>query len=264
MCSSRSRKEAALLGYPSAASIARALDTWVGMHAWSLTIIVEASAHIDGGVDRTLEDQRVMLFVLSPRDRDPGDPDNPADAFVLEFGGMTTNDWAFLRSNWPHLQQTCKTMADAKRGTLNGAERRAFVGFIPAAFYLKSTGIVAFHSYPLFRLRAHGSGPSYKHPIVTKNNAMFRTIVKCWGNLMNRGLVLRTRHKNYDEPRLETGQCVRYGKWWVWLPTTVKWDSDSDPSLQISTTEFYKPYHKLLVRRNFERVPSSAFLWDPA
>ncbi len=136
-------------------------------------------------------------------------------------------------------------MADAMRATLSEAERRAFAGFVPAVFHFKASGIVAFYLYPVFRLREHGSGPSYEHPSVAENDTLFRDVVKVWGMLVNDGLVLQPR-QNADEPLFAVGQCMQYGKLWAWRPAAVECDFKTSP------TELYEQYHKILAWRDFE------------
>ncbi|KAM5542686.1 hypothetical protein V8D89_003647 [Ganoderma adspersum] len=254
MCGSESREEAAILGYPSTISLARALNTWVAMHAWSLGTIAEASGHTGEGVDYALENQCAVVFVLLSREQ----------TFVLEQGGLVSKDErTFLRAHWSRLERTCKTMADAMRETLSGTERRAFAGFIPAAFHFKETGMVAFHQYPLFRLQAHECGPSYKYPVIAEDSALFTEVVNVWGLLINDGLVLRAHHSTNYAPLLQTGKCVQLAKSWAWLAAQVEWDTEADVSgahkasrrkSGLSPTELYKQYYKLLVQRNFEFV----------
>ena len=142
MCSSRSKEGAGTLGYTSAVAVARAANTWLAMHAWSLRAIAEAFAHTEGGVDRHLENKRAMVFVLLPRKFNRAhDFDNPATTFVLEQGSLADKDErAFLRVEWPTLEVTCKRMAHAMRAKLTAMERRAFAGFISATFHFKGTG----------------------------------------------------------------------------------------------------------------------------
>ena len=92
MCGRRSHEEAAALGYPSTAALARALNVWATCHRWSLRTIVEASAHTAQGVDYHLENQRAMVFVVAPRELDPHNPHSPADAFILDQGRMVSKD----------------------------------------------------------------------------------------------------------------------------------------------------------------------------
>ena len=251
MCGSKSREEATIPGYPSSLSVARAINTWVAMHAWSLGTIAEASAHAGNGVDYALENQCAIVFMILSRDRAPGALKNPAEAFILEQGGMVNKDErSFLRAHWPRLERTCKTMADSMRATLNATERRAFAGFIPAAFHFRANGLVAFHQYPLFRLRAHGGGPSYENPFVAENNTLFNEVAKVLGLLNNHGLVLRTCRTKDEEVLLQACKCMQYKKSWGLIPAALQWDTRRYPGL--SPTEVYRRYHKLLGPRNVE------------
>ncbi|PIL30614.1 hypothetical protein GSI_07315 [Ganoderma sinense ZZ0214-1] len=263
VCGSKSREDAAVLGYPSTVSLARALNTWVAMHTWSLETIAEASAHCGQGVDFSLENQLAIVFVVLSRDRAPGAPSNPAEAFMLEQASLVSkDDRPFLAAHWPRLERTCKALGDDMRATLSLTERHAFAGFIPAAFHFRATGMVAFHQYPLFRLRAHGCGPSYEHPFVTEQDALFGDVAKIWGLLINHGLVLRPHHTKHGGPLLQAGRCMQFGKSWAWLPAEVEWEAEGDASaggasrgnsgLPPTPTELYQRYHKLLGQRNFE------------
>ncbi|KAI1783177.1 hypothetical protein LXA43DRAFT_1102891 [Ganoderma leucocontextum] len=259
MCRSRSKEEAARLGYTSAVSVARTLHTWVAMHAWSLRTIAEAFAHTDGGVDHHLKNQRAIVFVLFPRKPDgASDSDNPAGAFVLGHAGIADKDERdFLRVQWPVLEATGKNMAEAMRAKLTAAERRAFAGFIPAAFHFKETGIVAFYHYPLYRLRAHGCGPSFEHSLTREEDMLLDDVGQLCGALINRGFVLHAR-RNDNQALPEAGLCVEYKKSWAWVPSDPwKWetlgvDAQSQYKSGLSPAEIYKEYHKLLARRNFQ------------
>ena len=260
VCYSKSNVEASKLGHASAVSVARALNTWVAMHAWSLRTITEAFAHTDGGVDHHLKNPRAMVFVLVPRkpDDNASDANNPALTFILEHGGIADkHECEFLRAQWPALEMTCRHMADAMRETLSAEERRAFAGFIPAAFRLKGTGIVAFHHFPLYRLRAHGNGPSYQHPPTKEDDMLLEDVVRLCGVLANRGFVLRARTDD-NQPLPEAGLCVQIKKSWAWVPSDAwKWDSDgagapSKYRSQLSPAEIYLRYHKMLAHRNFQ------------
>ncbi|KAM5542691.1 hypothetical protein V8D89_003652 [Ganoderma adspersum] len=111
---------------------------------------------------------------------------------MLEQGGIADkHEHDFLRAQWPALKGTCRQMADAMR-------------FIPAAFHFKGTGIFAFHHFPLYRLCAHGCGPSYRLPPTKEDDMLLDDIVRLCGVLANRGFVLHTRMDN-NQPLSEAG-----------------------------------------------------------
>ncbi|KAI1784295.1 hypothetical protein LXA43DRAFT_1123958 [Ganoderma leucocontextum] len=126
-------------------------------------------------------------------------------------------------------------MAEAMRAKLTETERRAFAGFLPAAFHFKGMGIVAIHHYPLYRLRGHECGPSYDRPITEEERSLFNDVVRLCGVLVNRGLVLRARQDD-NQPLPEAGHCVWIKNYWGWMPSDA-WKLDSDG---------------LLVHRNFQ------------
>ncbi|KAI1783171.1 hypothetical protein LXA43DRAFT_357802 [Ganoderma leucocontextum] len=259
MCRSKTKESAAELGYSSSASLANSLRRWASIHMWSLQRIVEAIAHeTEGGADEHLENQRAMVFVLSPGKPDPDDPSNPAKAFRLEESSIVSRgEREFLDSQWPFIESTCRNMARSMRPELGEAERQAFAGFMPAAFHFKTTGMVSFTQYPLYRLRDHGSGPSYKHSPAEGERKLFDDIATLYMELSNLGMVLRAPGGDDNQPFPEAGfyrPLKKNLKSWKWVPAP-DWDwelADSAPAPYGSVSVMLRRYHKLLAQRNFQ------------
>ncbi|KAI1782822.1 hypothetical protein LXA43DRAFT_904786 [Ganoderma leucocontextum] len=241
MCRSRSKEQAAELGYPSAVSAASALKRWANIHLWPLRTIAEATAHQTGGGNP-----------------DANGSDNPSMAFRLEECGIVgKDDRDFLRSQWLLIESTCKSMAEAMREKLNEVERRTFAGFIPAAFYFKTSGMVSFHQYPLYRLREHGCGPSYGRGHTEEEHVLFDDISTCCMESINCGLVLRAPVGDDNQPLPDVGVFTPSKKSWVWKCLDWKWDTvgvgaPSQYRSGLYPAEIYRRYHKLLAQRNFQ------------
>ncbi|TBU24814.1 hypothetical protein BD309DRAFT_959826 [Dichomitus squalens] len=261
MCRLKSKDDAAQLGYPSAASIASALRYWATIHMWSLRTITETNAHGRAGVDWYLKNQHAMVFVLSPRNPDAADPDNPAKAFQLEEGGMVRkDDRDFLRSQWDLIEKTCKTLTDSMRAKLaTEAERQAFAVFLPAAFHFKTTGLVSFHQYPIYRLREHGAGPSYEHAHNEENChcRLLDDIAQMCVESINCGVVLRARGGDDNQPLPNVCFHSRTKKSWECRRLNWEWDkvgvhAPSHFRSGLYPAEIYRRYHQLLPHRTYK------------
>ncbi|EJF62680.1 hypothetical protein DICSQDRAFT_126386 [Dichomitus squalens LYAD-421 SS1] len=232
MCRSKSKDDAAQLGYPSAACIASALRYWATIHMWSLRTITETNAQ-----------------------------GRAAKAFQVEEGGMVfKDDREFLRSQWELIEKTCKTLTDSMRTKLaTEAERQAFADFLPAAFHFKTTGLVSFHQYPIYRLREHGAGPSYEHAHSEENchcTLLHDVAVMCVDSI-NSGMVLRAPGGDDNQPlpdvcfyrrTKKSWECVRLN--WEWDKVGVDVPSPSRSGLY--PAEIYRRYHQLLPHRMYQ------------
>ena len=204
-----------------------------------------------------------MVFVVALRELNLGNPHSSADAFILDQGGMVSKDErSVLAVQWPLLDRKSKVMLDSMRATLSEAERRAFAGFIPVTFHFKATQLVAFHQYPLYRLRGHECGPPYEYPLISENEELFSDVARIWGLVVNRGVVVRARRD--DEPDLMAEVLVWSWKHWTWSPADSEWDTHCqdvvldapEPSHYrsgLSPSGIYRRYHEYLtLHRNFE------------
>ncbi|KAM5542696.1 hypothetical protein V8D89_003657, partial [Ganoderma adspersum] len=259
VCGSRSKELAAQLGYSSAVSAASALKRWAYIHLWALRTIAEVTAHqTGGGVDNHLENQRAIVFVLSPGNPDAHGSDNPSMAFQVEGCGIVHKDEReFLRSQWPLIESTCKGMTEAMGENLGDAERRVFAGFIPAAFYFETTGMVSFHQYPLYRLQADRGSPSCKSEHTKEEHLLFEDIKTCCAESINCGLVLRAPGGDDNQPLPDVGVFKPQRKSWLWTSLDWRWDTVgiSAPSQYMSglyPAEIYRRYYKLLAQHNFQ------------
>lgn len=221
--------------------------------------MVEAIAHkTGGGIDDHLKNQRAIVFVLSQGKPDPNGPNNPAKAFELVEGGIVRRDEQdFVDENWPRVESMCRNLAAAMRASLPEPERRAFAGFIPVAFHFRPTEMTAFHQYPVYRLRAHGSGPSYDQRTTEEERMLFNNVVRVCAGYMNQGLVPRASGGDYNRPLPDVGSYKRSKKTWVWVHW-VHWQWDTFQAIgegdaaPIFVAETLVRYHKLLAQRNFE------------
>ncbi|KAI1783173.1 hypothetical protein LXA43DRAFT_956582 [Ganoderma leucocontextum] len=257
MCREQSKGTTTPLGYSSTASVANALKRWTNIHVWTMQTIIDATAHkMGGGIDDHLENQHAIVVVLSPGKPDPSDPNNPAKAFQLAEVSLVRKDQReFLVSQWPYIESICNRMGDSMRSKLSEDERRTFAGFIPAAFHFETTGMVSFHQYPIYRLRAHGSGPSYEHPRTAEEDMLFNHVGYLCGGLINQGMVLRAPGGDDNAPLPDTGLYKRVKKSWVWMRSEWKWDmmdtSDHGAPYE-SFAEMFTRYHQLLAQRNYD------------
>ncbi|PIL30608.1 hypothetical protein GSI_07309 [Ganoderma sinense ZZ0214-1] len=263
MCREQSKKSSTHeLGFSSNASLANAIKLWGNIHVWALQTIVDGTAHrIGGGVDDHLENQRAVIVVLTQKKHtDPSDRENPAKAFQLGEVYLVHKDQReFLSTQWSHLEAYCKTMTDNMRAKLSEEESRAFAGFIPAAFHFYTTGMVSFNQYPLYRLRAHGGGPSYNYPRTEEETMTCIEVGYHCGGLVNQGLVLRAPEGDDNAALPEFGVYKKTGKKsWGWGHAKGwKWYESEDYK---PLAEIFRRYHQLLAHRNYERVLSSALL----
>ena len=225
---------------------------------WSLQRVVEALAHkMDGGVDDHLASQRAMVFVLSPGTPEPVDPGNPAKAFQLEeVGIIPRNEREFLDSQWPRVEAICKDYAQRMRPKLREAEREAFAGFIPAAFHFRTSGMVSFTQYPLYRLRGHSSDPSRNPPQTKEQLQLFDEMSHLYVGLINMGMVLRAPGGNDNLAFPEAGfyrPIKKNLKSWKWV-AGPGWDWEEAgpaPAPWGTVPAMMRRYHKLLAQRNF-------------
>ncbi|KAI1784297.1 hypothetical protein LXA43DRAFT_1123963 [Ganoderma leucocontextum] len=226
LCGSKTKEEAAELGYSSMASIANTLDCWVNAHEWSLRTIVEATAHkTGGGIDDLLKNQCAVKFVLSLGNPDPSDPSNPAKAFVLEEGGIVRRlERDSVDGEWSLLESTCRNMAAAMRANLPEAERRAFAGFLPAVLHFPTAGKVV----------------------------LFNDVVQVCAEYVNQGLALRAPGGDYNQPLPDVGSYRRLKKSWIWVRwPDWEWDTFSTgDTVPKSAAETLRLYHRLLAQRS--------------
>lgn len=254
MCREQSKGTSTQLGFSSTAALANTIKRWANMHVWALQTIVDATAHkMGGGVDDHLRNQHAIVVVLTPGKPgpDPSERNNPAKAFQLGEVYLVHKDKReFLAAQWPRLEAYCNTMANNMRAKLGEEERRAFAGFIPAAFHFDTTGTVSFHQYPLYRLRAHGSGPSYKHHRTVEEETMFNEVGYLCGGLINQGMVLRAPEGDDNAILPEFGLCRQVKKSWRWMHAKGwKWyETDAYKPF----AEIFRRYHQLLAQRSYE------------
>ena len=255
MCREQSRKSSRQLGFSSTAALANAIKRWGNIHVWALQTIVDATVHkMGGGVDDHLENQHAIVVILtqSKPTSDPSDRNNPAKTFQIGEVCLVHKDKReFLAAQWPRLQAYCKNMENNMRAKLSEEERRAFAGFIPAAFHFDMTGEVSFHQYPLYRLRAHGGGPSYNYPRTEEEEKMFTEVGYLVGGLVNQGLVLRAPvgDDNAVLPEFGGYQQVKK-KSWAWVHAKGwKW---YEMEAYKPFAEIFRRYHPLLAHRNYE------------
>ncbi|KAI1784296.1 hypothetical protein LXA43DRAFT_1043016, partial [Ganoderma leucocontextum] len=228
----------------SAASIPNIVKRWAqwaDIYMWSLRTIVQAVAHQTDGA--------WVVFVLSPRMPDANNPNNPSEAYHIEEVSIVNKDEeSLLRVEWADVESACKSMAEFIRAKLTEAERRMFAGVIPTVFRLKPTGWVSFHPYPLYRLRAHGGGPSYKHSRTKEERMLFNDVVQlCVGGINLVGLVLRAPRGDNNQPLPDAGFYMQLNNSWIWVRSpNWEWETVGD-----SAAEMLRRYHKLLAQRNF-------------
>ena len=232
---------------------------------WPLQRIVEVFAHrMDGGVDDHFQNQRAMVFVLSPGEPDPAERGNPARAFIIESSGIIPRDeQEFLDSQWPRVDSICKDYAQHMRPKLREAECCAFAGFIPAAFHFKTTGLVSFTQYPLYRLRGHEKGTIPRPSHLEERDKLFDDVTQLYVGLINMGMVLRAPGGDDNLPFPEAGfyrPIKKKSKTWKWVDAP-DWDWEMGPGGAPAPygmiTEMLTQYHNLLARRNFQRVADS-------
>ncbi|KAM5542690.1 hypothetical protein V8D89_003651 [Ganoderma adspersum] len=200
--SSKSKEEAAELGYSSLASVATALKRWASAHTWALQTMIEAIVHkTGGGIDDHLKNQHAIVFVLLQGRPNPNDPNNPAKVFYLDNGGL------------PALESQCNNMAVAMHASLPEPEQHMFAGFINVVFHFLPAGMTSFHHYPVYRLCTHGGGPSYNHPTTDEERMLSNDIVQICSWYANQGLALRAPGDDYNrQPLPEVGSYKREKK----------------------------------------------------
>ena len=164
----------------------------------------------------------------------------------------------FLDDRWSALESRCNNMAAAMRASLTEPERHAFAGFINIAFHFLPAGMTSFHHYPVYRLRTHGDGPSYDHPITEEEQTLSNDIVQICSWYVNQGLALRAPGDDYNQqPRPEVGFYKRDKKTWIWVRFrncgwTMYNEKGKDWAHWKSSAETFRRYHALLAQRNFE------------
>ncbi|KAM5540753.1 hypothetical protein V8D89_005586 [Ganoderma adspersum] len=230
---------------------------WADIHVWSLRTIVEAVAHqTDGGVDAHLENQRVVAFMMSLRQ-----PNNPSEAFHIDRVSIVGKEEDFVQVQWESIESACSSTAESMRAKLTEAEQRVFAGIIPTLFVFKMVGWFSFHPYPLYRLRAHGGGPSYKYSCTREEKMLFGDVEQLCVGGINHGLVLRAPGGDYNQALPDAGFYMQLSRSWIWVPAST-WDWErvdiTGPVPYKSAAEMLRRYHELLVQRNFADHANSA------
>ncbi|PIL30612.1 hypothetical protein GSI_07313 [Ganoderma sinense ZZ0214-1] len=217
------------------ASVADAIKHWASAHVWSLQTIAE---EIPTPTTQTTR---------------------AANTFELAKCGIARRaEGDFMDDARPALEAVCRNFTAVMRTRLpeDSEERQAFAGFIPAVFHFQPTGMVSYHKYPIYRLRAHGSGPSYEHPCTEDERALFNDVLLVCAKYMNRGLVLRAPGGDYNQPLPEVGIYVRVKKSWAWI-RWLDWEWDApgrsgDGATPKSVAGTLRRYYTFLARRNFD------------
>lgn len=234
----------------SVASLIKRWARWADIHVWSLRTIIEAIAHrTDGGVDAHLENQHVVFFTLSLRQ-----PSNPSEAFHIDRVSIVGKEHDFVREHWESMELACSTTAESMRAKLTEAERRVFAGIIPALFLFETARWVSFHFYPIYRLEAHGDGPSYEYSCTREEKMLFNDVEQLCVGGINLGLVLRAPGGDYNQPLPDAGFYMQLKNSWIWVPaSTWDWERVAITGLvpYKSAAEILRRYHELLVQRNF-------------
>ena len=135
-------------GFRSGAAATQAIKVWNDAHLYELTVMINATVYLEGGVNRNLTSPRAVVLVVVPLGAQM-EGGNPAKAFRIALLEVSDRDRQFiLRDNWDRMQSAC-----AARAAHMGTQDRFLAGFITLVSVLGTTGLMVYTQIPIHRLR---------------------------------------------------------------------------------------------------------------
>ncbi|KAI0741566.1 hypothetical protein C8Q80DRAFT_1123435 [Daedaleopsis nitida] len=238
------------LGYPTVASLSRALNTWIHAHRWSLMTTTKAAVLLAHGLGCRHLDPRtpqLIVYTLSPN---TSLAPTPATAFGVDSTTFVaeleaTGDGPSYRELWEKVAGG-RAALDASLRALGDP---SFMGVIPAVYALKDAGVVAHIQEPVWWVP-----PSSSQEPVDEGTAFWglQDLLELCNCSINCGLSLRPLFEANAMP--VPGVVKKERKMWVWEPLFA--DAD-DWDAFVTSLSCYKSMSGLRPRALFALVALS-------
>ncbi|KAM5542725.1 hypothetical protein V8D89_003686 [Ganoderma adspersum] len=213
-------QDAELTGYATVIGIGEALNEWVAIHKYSLTVIVHSVLRRAGGVVANSRLGHVVVFNVKSRKDDNTDPahENPATAFSIHITKLLGAEHAPVLASPEDLERLRPAGVFEDAGFRGDPASATHAGFVPVVFAVEETKIALATHCPVYCSSRHPDDTALDE----ETFAVFDDLSNVFVNFILNGIVLRPPvDERAADP--ETGKMVRGRKRWRWRGERFGW-----------------------------------------